>query len=64
MRDRVVERLFSLFTSSDRAEAIAGDLAEERDRRGSAWFWLHAAGVMLALWRRAAADAPLRVLAS
>ena len=63
MRDRIVERLFSLFASSDRAEAMAGDLAEERDHRGSAWFWLHVAGVTLALGRRAASDAPLRALA-
>jgi len=62
MRDHVVERLFSLFTSSDRAEAMAGDLVEERDRRGAAWFWLHVAGVTLALVRRAASDAPLRAL--
>ena len=41
MRDNAVERLFSLFTSSDRAEAIAGDLAEEREQRGWIWFWLH-----------------------
>ena len=63
MRDRLLERLFSLFTTPDRAEAMAGDLAEERDRRGPAWFWLHAAGVTFALCRRAAADAPLRALA-
>jgi pimeloyl-ACP methyl ester carboxylesterase len=64
MRDRMVERWFGWFTSADRAEAIAGDLAEERDRRGTAWFWRQAAGVTLALWGRAAADAPLRTLAA
>ena len=63
MRDNVIETLFSLFTSSDRAVAIAGDLIEERQRRGWAWFWLHAVRVTLALWRSAAADAPARVLA-
>jgi non-heme chloroperoxidase len=63
MRDRGVEALFSLFTSPDRAEAIAGDLAEEREQRGWIWFWLHAAGVTFALWRRAVVKAPLRVLA-
>jgi len=63
MRDNAVERLFSLFTSSDRAVAIAGDLAEEREQRGWIWFWLHVVSVACALWRSAATEAPLRVLA-
>jgi hypothetical protein len=63
MRDNTVEKLFSLFTSSDCAVAIAGDLAEEREQRGWIWFWLHVARVMLALWRSAATEAPLHVLA-
>jgi hypothetical protein len=63
MRDNTVERLFSLFTSSDRAVAIAGDLAEEREQRGWIWFWLHVVRVTLALWRTTATEAPLRVLA-
>jgi pimeloyl-ACP methyl ester carboxylesterase len=63
MRDNSVERLFSLFTSSDRAVAIAGDLAEERAQRGWIWFWLHVVRVALALWRNTATEAPLRVLA-
>lgn len=63
MRDNAVERLFSLFTSSDHAVAIAGDLAEEREQRGWIWFWLHVVSVTLALWRSAATEAPLRVLA-
>jgi hypothetical protein len=63
MRDDAVERLFSLFTSSDRAVAIAGDLAEEREQRGSIWFWLHVMRITFALWRNAATEAPLRVLA-
>jgi hypothetical protein len=45
MRDNAVERLFSFFTSSDRAVAIAGDLAEERDQRGWIWFSLHVVSV-------------------
>jgi len=61
MRDRLIEQLFSLLTSADRAEAIAGDLAEEREHRGWAWFWLHALGVTLELWKRAVVAAPLRV---
>lgn len=63
MRDNAVEKLFSLFTSSDRAVAIAGDLAEEREQRGWIWFWLHVVNVTFALWRAAAMEAPLRVLA-
>ena len=63
MRDNAVEKLFSLFTSSDRAVAIAGDLAEERERRGSLWFWLHVVRITFALWRSVATEAPLRVLA-
>src|SRR5688572_19324064 len=63
MPDNAVERLFSLFTSSDRAVAIAGDMAEEREQHGSIWFWLHVVSVTFALWRSAAMEAPLRVLA-
>lgn len=63
MRDNAVERLFSLFTSSDRAVAIAGDLAEEREPRGRIWFWLHVVSITFALWRNAATEAPLGVLA-
>lgn len=63
MRDNTVEMLFSLFTSSGHAVAIAGDLAEEREQRGWIWFWLHVVGVTLALWRGVATEAPLRLLA-
>jgi hypothetical protein len=62
MRDNAVETLFSLFTSSDRAVAIAGDLAEERDHRGRIWFWLQVVAVTCTLWRNAAMEAPARVL--
>jgi len=63
MCDDAVERLFSLFTSSDRAVAMAGDLAEERERRGWIWFWLHVVRVTFALGRSAATEAPLSMLA-
>jgi hypothetical protein len=63
MPDNAIERLFSLFTSSDRAVAIAGDLAEEREQRGWIWFWLHVVSITFTLWRNAATEAPLRVLA-
>jgi hypothetical protein len=63
MPDNVTEGLFSLFTSSDRAEAIAGDLMEEREKHGWTWFWLHVVRIALKLWRNAATEAPLRFLA-
>jgi non-heme chloroperoxidase len=63
MRDDVVEELFSVFASSDRAEALAGDLAEERQQRGWMWYWLHVLRVTLVLWRSASTEAPLRMLA-
>jgi hypothetical protein len=62
MRDNPVDRLFSLFTSPDWAEAIAGDLAEEREQHGGIWFWLHVARTTLALWRNTLTDAPVVVL--
>ena len=63
MRDNAVDGLFSLFTSSDRAVAMAGDLAEVRDQHGSTWYWWHVVGITFVLWRNAATEAPLRVLA-
>jgi pimeloyl-ACP methyl ester carboxylesterase len=63
MRDNSVERLFALFTSPERATAMAGDLAEERSQHGTTWYWLHVLTVTLALWRNASTEAPLRVLA-
>jgi hypothetical protein len=63
MADNTVERLFSLFASSDRAEALAGDLAEERAQRGWMWYWLHVVRITFTLCRYGAAEAPLRVLA-
>ena len=62
MRDDLIERLFSLLTSADRAEAIAGDLIQERQHRGSRWFWWHAFVTAVALWGTAVARAPLRTL--
>ena len=62
MPDDVVERLFSLFTSADRAEALTGDLIQERPARGWTWFWYHAVAAALALWGTAVAKAPARTL--
>lgn len=58
MRNDVVERLFSLFTSRDRAEAMAGDLVEEGEGRGAVWFWAHALRVAVALCRNTLTEAP------
>jgi len=33
------QRLLALFTSPERAEAIAGDFAEARGDRSVTWFW-------------------------
>lgn len=63
MRDNVSEGLFALFTSSDHAEAIAGDLMEERAQHGWIWFWLRVMRITLALWRSAATEAPLKSFA-
>ena len=62
MPDDAVEKLFSLFTSSDRAVAMAGDLAEERERTGWIRFWLHVVGLTFVLWRNSTTEAPLRVM--
>jgi non-heme chloroperoxidase len=56
------ERLLSLFTSPDRAEAIAGDLTEDGISRGPIRFWVDVLGTTSALWRHAVTDAPLTVL--
>jgi hypothetical protein len=63
MRDTLrAERLLLLFTSADRAAAIAGDLTEERGHRGPILFWLDVVRTLSALWRGAVTDAPLRVV--
>src|SRR5262245_5071089 len=55
------ERLLSLFTSADRAAAMAGDLTEER-RPGSFRFWIDVCGIVLAAWKSELTKAPLMVL--
>jgi hypothetical protein len=60
MRDiACAQKLLCLFTSSDRAEGIAGDLAEERREGGVVSFWLRVLSVTFALWRAAFLMAPL-----
>jgi hypothetical protein len=64
MRDASrAEALLSLFTARDRAESIAGDLTEEGDVRGSAWFWFHVFRTTFALFTSALASAPVTVFA-
>jgi hypothetical protein len=62
MRNTFIERIFGLFTSRDHAEAIAGDLLEERHSRGGMWLWPTVVGVAIVLWRNSVREAPSRVL--
>lgn len=57
----VAQRLLALFTSPDCAEAIVGDLIEER--RGSIWFWRHVLITVVKLSRSAVVNTPLPSLA-
>ena len=63
MRDASsAQALLSLFTAPGRAESIAGDLIEECELRGSAWFWFHAFRTTFALFTSALATAPVMTL--
>jgi len=55
----MAQRLLSLFTSPECAEAIAGDFAEGRGTRGSAWFWRQVLATAGALGGHALTSAPL-----
>ena len=57
-----LQALLSLFTAADRAESIAGDLTEEREIRGSAWFWFHGLRTTFALFTNTLACAPVMAL--
>jgi len=64
MRDASsVQILLSLFTTPGRAESIAGDLTEEREARGSAWFWFHVCRTTFALFANSLQAAPVMTLA-
>ena len=56
----MAQRLLSLFTSPDCAEAIAGDFAEGRGQRGTLWFWRQIVTTTIALCGHALTSAPLR----
>ena len=53
------QRLLALFTSPERAEAIAGDFAEARGDRSVTWFWWQVLTTATALCGRAVTTAPL-----
>src|ERR1044072_535564 len=58
----LAEKVLALFTSPDRAEAIAGDLVEARGERGSIWFWRQTLATTVALCGHTCAGAPLASL--
>jgi hypothetical protein len=63
MRDiKRAEQLLSLFTSSDSAAGIVGDLSEERGQRGSAWFWRQVLGTTFSLCRGVWLASPVALL--
>lgn len=53
--------VLSLFTSAERAAAIEGDLLEEREARGRAWFAMQTLVIALALFQRSFAQTPARI---
>jgi hypothetical protein len=59
----VAQKLLALFTSADCAEAIVGDLIEERRDRGAIWFWRHVLTTVVKLSRSTVTEAPLPVFA-
>jgi hypothetical protein len=63
MRDPpLAEALLSLVTSEERAETIAGDLAEEAERAGRLWYWRSVLGVSAAMFFKTFGGARLRTL--
>jgi len=55
----IAQRLLSLFTSPECAEAMTGDFVEARGQRGAAWVWWQVLSTALALCARALTTAPL-----
>jgi hypothetical protein len=49
----VAHRLLALFTSPEHADAIEGDLLEERQTHGRLWFAVNVVTTALALWKQA-----------
>lgn len=54
--------LLTLFTSPERAESIQGDLMEEAQSRGRAWFWSQMIRTTGALCWKGIARSPLAIL--
>lgn len=46
----LAEELLSLVTGADRAQSIAGDLAEEASREGALWYWRSVLAVSAAMF--------------
>jgi hypothetical protein len=59
----IAYRLLCLFTSSDRAESIEGDLIEQRRTHGSMWFFVNVVTTTFALWRQVVELEFLRTMA-
>ncbi|HEU4616681.1 MAG TPA: hypothetical protein VFV10_01505 [Gammaproteobacteria bacterium] len=56
------EELLSLVLSPERAESIAGDLAEEASREGEVWYWRSVLGISAAMFFKSFGAARLRTL--
>jgi hypothetical protein len=54
--------LLTLFTPPERAESIQGDLTEEAQVRGRAWFWSQVFRTTVALYWKGFARSPLAIL--
>jgi hypothetical protein len=59
---RLAEELLSLVMDAERAESIAGDLAEESDREGTLWYWRSLLGVAAAMFFKTFGAARWRTL--
>lgn len=57
----LAEWILALVTSRDRAASTAGDLAEEAEGRGAAWFWSGVLRTAASLLWRQVADNPARI---
>ena len=60
---RIAESILSLVSPSQRAAALAGDLAEESGARGSVWFWTAVVRATVALVGLEIRRAPVRLAA-
>ena len=56
------ETLLSLFTTPERAATIAGDFAEDAQRRGSCWYWRQVSRTAVSLAFQQFTSAPIRMV--